>query len=42
MWKPALADLDNNLAGFHIYTFNDVGKTEAWRREMLKRVEAAS
>jgi methylenetetrahydrofolate reductase (NADPH) len=40
--KPALADPENNLAGFHIYTFNDVGKTEAWRREMLKRVEAAS
>ena len=39
--KPALADPESNLAGFHIYTFNDVEKTEAWRREMLKRVEAA-
>jgi methylenetetrahydrofolate reductase (NADPH) len=39
--KPALADPESNLAGFHIYTFNDVAKTEAWRREMLKRVEAA-
>jgi methylenetetrahydrofolate reductase (NADPH) len=39
--RSALADPESNLAGFHIYTFNDVEKTEAWRREMLKRVEAA-
>ena len=39
--KPALADTESNVEGFHIYTFNDVEKTEAWRREMLKRVEAA-
>jgi methylenetetrahydrofolate reductase (NADPH) len=39
--KPALADPESNIEGFHIYTFNDVEKTEAWRREMLKRVEAA-
>jgi methylenetetrahydrofolate reductase (NADPH) len=39
--RPALADPESNVEGFHIYTFNDVEKTEAWRREMLKRVEAA-
>jgi methylenetetrahydrofolate reductase (NADPH) len=39
--KPALADPESNVEGFHIYTFNDVMKTEAWRREMLKHVEAA-
>jgi methylenetetrahydrofolate reductase (NADPH) len=39
--KPGLADPESNFAGFHIYTFNEVEKTEAWRREMLKRVEAA-
>jgi methylenetetrahydrofolate reductase (NADPH) len=39
--RSALADPESNFAGFHIYTFNDVEKTEAWRREMLKRVEAA-
>jgi methylenetetrahydrofolate reductase (NADPH) len=39
--KPALTDTESNVEGFHIYTFNDVEKTEAWRREMLKRVEAA-
>ena len=38
--KPALSDPESNFAGFHIYTFNDVEKTEAWRREMLERVEA--
>lgn len=37
--KPDLADPDSNVEGFHIYTFNDVEETEAWRREMLKRVE---
>jgi methylenetetrahydrofolate reductase (NADPH) len=39
--RSALADPESNFAGFHIYTFNDVEKTEAWRCEMLKRVEAA-
>jgi methylenetetrahydrofolate reductase (NADPH) len=39
--RSALADPESNVAGFHIYTFNDVEKTEAWRREMLKRVEPA-
>ena len=37
--KPSLADPESNVEGLHIYTFNDVEKTEAWRREMLKRVE---
>jgi methylenetetrahydrofolate reductase (NADPH) len=40
--KPALADPESNIEGFHIYTFNDVKKTETWRREMMERVEAAS
>jgi methylenetetrahydrofolate reductase (NADPH) len=35
--KPALADPDSNVRGLHIYTFNEVEKTEAWRREMLER-----
>ena len=39
--KPAFTDPNSNVKGLHIYTFNDVEKTEAWRREMLKRVEAA-
>lgn len=39
--KPTLIASENNIAGFHINTFNDVEKTEAWRREMLERIEAA-
>ena len=35
--KPALVDPDSNVQGLHIYTFNEVEKTEAWRREMMKR-----
>lgn len=37
--KGSLADPESNIEGFHIYTFNDVEKTEVWRRELLKRVE---
>jgi hypothetical protein len=25
----------------HIYTFNELGKTETWRREQLERIGAA-
>jgi methylenetetrahydrofolate reductase (NADPH) len=38
---PSFADLRANIRGFHIYTFNEVGKTEAWRREKLESIEAA-
>jgi methylenetetrahydrofolate reductase (NADPH) len=37
---PSLADPQNKVRGFHIYTFNEVEKTEAWRREKLDRIEA--
>jgi methylenetetrahydrofolate reductase (NADPH) len=37
---PLLADPHSGVYGFHIYTFNEVGKTEAWRREMLGRLGA--
>ena len=36
---PSVADPRSNVLGFHIYTFNEYGETEAWRREMLRRVE---
>jgi len=32
---PLLADPVANIHGFHVYTFNGVETTEAWRREML-------
>lgn len=33
---PLLADTAANVHGFHIYTFNQVEKTEEWRHEMLE------
>lgn len=35
---PQLDDPWSNLRGFHIYTFNELEKTEAWRQSMLKRL----
>ena len=32
---PYVEDQDYNLAGFHIYTFNQVESTEEWRRQVL-------
>ena len=32
---PLLADPDARVTGFHLYTFNAVEATEAWRRSML-------
>lgn len=36
--EPALADPERKLAGFHVFTFNDVVATEAWRRAHLDRL----
>jgi 5,10-methylenetetrahydrofolate reductase len=33
---PALADPEQKVAGFHIFTFNDLADTEAWRRRKLE------
>jgi methylenetetrahydrofolate reductase (NADPH) len=38
---PTLADTAANVAGFHIYTFNEVARTERWRRAALARLAAA-
>jgi methylenetetrahydrofolate reductase (NADPH) len=38
---PYLGDPDCGVDGFHIYTFNEVEKTEAWRQEMLSDIERA-
>jgi methylenetetrahydrofolate reductase (NADPH) len=35
---PHLGDPLSNLGGFHIYTFNELGKTELWRQETIKRL----
>jgi len=38
---PYLGDPDCGVEGFHIYTFNEVENTEAWRQEMLSGIEGA-
>jgi methylenetetrahydrofolate reductase (NADPH) len=35
---PNLGQPDNNLAGFHVFTFNELERTEAWRRDWLARL----
>ena len=37
---PVTADPDARVAGFHFYTFNEVERTERWRRETLARLAA--
>jgi methylenetetrahydrofolate reductase (NADPH) len=37
---PQLGDPRNRIAGFHVYTFNELATTERWRREALRRVES--
>lgn len=38
---PALADPSNGIKGFHIYTFNEVERTEQWRQAVLRQPAAA-
>ncbi len=33
--EPTFADPEQKVAGFHIFTFNDLAETEAWRRRKL-------
>ena len=35
---PAFAQQDNNLQGLHVFTFNDLDSTEAWRQRWLARL----
>jgi methylenetetrahydrofolate reductase (NADPH) len=35
---PLYADPAAGIAGFHLYTFNEVAKTERWRRRMLEKL----
>ncbi|WP_326837718.1 methylenetetrahydrofolate reductase [Amycolatopsis rhabdoformis] len=34
-----LAAVPGNIAGLHVFTFNELAKTEAWRRELLARLD---
>ncbi len=36
--EPTLTDPERGIQGLHIYTFNELEKTEAWRRAMLERI----
>ena len=38
---PALGYPEHNLQGFHLFTFNEVARTEAWRQEWLARLSEA-
>ena len=35
---PCATDPSARVAGFHLYTFNEVARTERWRRRMLERL----
>jgi methylenetetrahydrofolate reductase (NADPH) len=37
---PLVAEPEAGVAGFHLYTFNEVERTERWRRGMLRRLES--
>jgi methylenetetrahydrofolate reductase (NADPH) len=39
---PYVEDRDYNIAGFHIYTFNQVESTEEWRRQILDSERAGT
>jgi methylenetetrahydrofolate reductase (NADPH) len=38
---PTLGRPEHNLRGLHLFTFNEVARTEAWRQEWLARLSAA-
>jgi methylenetetrahydrofolate reductase (NADPH) len=38
----SLADPASRVAGLHVYTFNEVARTERWRQETLARLAAAA
>jgi methylenetetrahydrofolate reductase (NADH) len=35
---PLIADPAARIAGFHIYTFNELERTEEWRRQLVERL----
>jgi methylenetetrahydrofolate reductase (NADPH) len=37
--KPIVTNPDRAVAGFHLYTFNEVGRTERWRQRTLHRLQ---
>jgi methylenetetrahydrofolate reductase (NADPH) len=39
---PVVSDPASNVAGFHLYTFNEVARTERWRRQTMQRLGAGA
>jgi methylenetetrahydrofolate reductase (NADPH) len=37
---PSIADSAARIAGFHIYTFNELERTEEWRRQLVEQLIA--
>jgi methylenetetrahydrofolate reductase (NADPH) len=35
---PSLADPANRIGGIHVYTFNELERTERWRRELVEQL----
>jgi methylenetetrahydrofolate reductase (NADPH) len=35
---PLVADPAARIAGFHIYTFNELERTEEWRRQLVEQL----
>jgi methylenetetrahydrofolate reductase (NADPH) len=40
--RASVGSPDSNIAGFHIFTFNELEKTEIWRRQMVQRFSGKS
>jgi methylenetetrahydrofolate reductase (NADPH) len=36
--RPSFADASARIAGIHVYTFNELDRTERWRRELVERL----
>jgi methylenetetrahydrofolate reductase (NADPH) len=39
--RAKIGTTGSNITGFHIFTFNELEKTEVWRRQMLQRFSTA-
>ena len=39
---PLYGDPRANVAGFHLYTFNEVERTERWRQRAIERLRGAA
>ena len=38
---PYMADKELDIPGFHLFSFNDIERTENWRREAIKQYSPA-